>query len=55
MIISLTSWIEASTLSWDVIKPEKISVRVGEEKKLMAGSRRSFRNEGNGRRDEVEI
>jgi hypothetical protein len=34
MIISLTSWIEFSTLSWDVIKPEKISGRVGEEKKL---------------------
>jgi hypothetical protein len=34
MIISLTSWIEFSTLSWDVSKAEKMAGRVGEEKKL---------------------
>jgi hypothetical protein len=33
-MISLTSWIEFSTLSWDVSIAEKISGRVGEEKKL---------------------
>jgi len=34
MIISLTSWIEFSTLSCEISKAEKTRGRVGEEKKL---------------------